>query len=142
MRTPQNSTRYDSTTAMRILIAVAFLFARFPCFFHCLLGLINRSNPYVLRRSYLIRVSYKEYESKTRGKGVNNKNLSVRRRLTPFLTVPILHCRFRTVMSVLKRYTHHNALIDVQKLILEFASMFKIEPKILEARIELATSAV
>ena len=110
MRTPQNSTQYDSTMTMRILIAVAFLFARFPCFFHRLLGLINRSNPYVVRRSYLTRVSYKEYESKTRNKGVNNKNLCLLRVLTPFLTVPILYCRFRTVTSVLKRHVTPVAL--------------------------------
>ena len=103
MQTPWNSTRYDSTMAMRISIAVAFLFARFPCFFRRLPGLINRSNPYVVHRSYLIRVSYKVYKSKTRGKGVNNKNLCVIRGLTPFRTVPILYCRFRTVTYVLNR---------------------------------------
>lgn len=51
-------TIYDSAMAMRISIAVVFLFVHFLRFFHHSLGLINRSNPYVVQKSYLTEGSY------------------------------------------------------------------------------------
>ena len=53
---------------MRIWVAVAFPVVRFRRFFRSLLGLINRSNPYVVRESYLVKGSYGENECERRSK--------------------------------------------------------------------------
>ena len=64
MRTPRNTSQYDSIMRMRISLAVAFLLARFRRFFCCSFGLTNHLNPYAVQESYLNGMSYSKNESK------------------------------------------------------------------------------